>query len=190
MSEEGNKATIMVVDDTPANLKLLDSLLRPRGYRVLAFPRGDLALEAAAKHLPDLILLDVSMPVMDGFEVCRRLKADEALQGIPVVFISAWQDSADKTKAMSAGAVDYITKPFQFEEVYARVQVQLEIAGQRQELKTARRALSGMRPALAAIVRDLEAARSAALPPDAASRVEGALRGAAALLERTTLSGG
>ncbi len=157
MSEELSKGTIMVVDDIPANLKLLDSMLRPRGYRVQAFPRGDLALEAAAKNHPDLILLDVSMPVMDGYEVCRRLKADEALRGIPVIFISAWQDVPDKAKALAAGGVDYITKPFQFEEVYARVQVQMEIAGRRHELKVALETLHGIRPALEAILSDVEA---------------------------------
>ena len=157
MSEEGDKATIMVVDDTPANLKLLDSMLRPRGYRVQAFPRGELALEAAAKNHPDLILLDVSMPVMDGFEVCRRLKADDAMRHIPVIFISAWQDVADKAKALTAGGVDYITKPFQFEEVYARVQVQLEIAMQRREIEAVRETLRSLGPALAAILVDLEA---------------------------------
>ncbi len=158
MSEEEDKATIMVVDDTPANLKLLDSMLRPRGYRVQVFPRGDLALEAAAKNHPDLILLDVSMPVMDGYEVCRRLKADEALRDIPVLFISAWQDMADKAKALAAGGVDYITKPFQFEEVYARVQVQLEVSGRRHELRVALETLHGIRPALEAILADVEAA--------------------------------
>ena len=172
MTEEGDKATIMVVDDTPANLKLLDSMLRPRGYRVHAFPRGDLALEAAAKNRPDLILLDVSMPVMDGFEVCGRLKADHALRDIPVIFISAWQDIADKAKALAAGGVDYITKPFQFEEVFARVKVQLEIAMQRRKLEAVLETFRGIRPTLTAILADLDA-----------GGVNGASRGADALRE-------
>jgi putative two-component system response regulator len=117
--------TIMVVDDTKANLKLLDDMLRARGYRVRAFPSGELALTAAAKHPPDLILLDITMPVMNGFEVCKRLKADGQLKEIPVIFISALNDTTDKVRAFEAGGVDYVTKPFQFAEVQARVETHL-----------------------------------------------------------------
>ncbi|MEI7671630.1 MAG: response regulator, partial [Deltaproteobacteria bacterium] len=128
--------TIMVVDDTPANLNLLQKMLQDKGYRVLAFPDGKMALAAAARHAPDLILLDINMPEMNGFEVCERLKADEALKEIPVIFISALTKTEDKVKAFSVGGVDYVTKPFQFEEVHSRVQTHLRLRRQQVELKT------------------------------------------------------
>lgn len=135
MSSDKTDATIMIVDDTPANLKLLDSTLRERGYRVSAFPRGDLALRAAAESPPDLILLDINMPEMDGFEVCERLKFDGALKEVPVIFISALTETMDKVKAFGLGGVDYVTKPFQFEEVCARVETHLELRRTRLELQ-------------------------------------------------------
>ncbi len=127
MSYDIEKTTIMVVDDTPQNLKLLEKMLQDRGYRVVLFPNGDLALKAAEKRLPDLILLDINMPDIDGFEVCKRLKADEKLKNIPVIFITAMTDTADKVKAFNVGGVDYIAKPFQFEEVQARVETHLHL---------------------------------------------------------------
>ena len=102
--------SIIVVDDTSANLKLLQEMLRAKGYLVLTFLRGAMALKAAAKSPPDLILLDINMPEMNGFEVCKRLKADEMLKDIPVIFISALTETADKVKAFAVGGVDYITK--------------------------------------------------------------------------------
>jgi CheY-like chemotaxis protein len=111
--------SIMVVDDTPANLRLLDDLLRQQGYRVRLFPRGALALKAAAANPPDLILLDIMMPDMDGFEVCRQLKANPALNDVPVIFISALADADHKVKAFEHGGMDYVTKPFQEAEVLA-----------------------------------------------------------------------
>jgi len=126
---------IMVVDDTPANLQLLHQMLRENAYRVLAFTDGRMALTAAAKSPPDLILLDIKMPGMDGFEVCERLKADEVLKEIPVIFISALSETIDKVKAFAVGGVDYITKPFQFEEVNARIETHLEIRRQKRELQ-------------------------------------------------------
>jgi CheY-like chemotaxis protein len=108
------KATILVVDDTPANLKLLQEMLQSKGYRVLASPDGKTALNAATKSPPDLILLDINMPEMNGFEVCERLKANELLKAIPILFISALTETTDKMKAFSVGGVDYISKPFQF----------------------------------------------------------------------------
>lgn len=131
------KITIMVVDDTPANLRLLSNMLSKEGYRVLTFPRGLMALNAVAKAPPDLILLDIRMPDMDGFEVCNRLKADQCSRDIPVIFISALNETADKINAFAAGGVDYVTKPFQFEEVHARVKAHLEISRQRQEIQEA-----------------------------------------------------
>ncbi len=142
MNNEDPTAVIMVVDDTPANLKLLDEMLQGRGYRVVQFPRGAMALRAAAKHPPDLILLDIMMPEMDGFEVCRQLKAAENLKDIPVLFISALDGTDDKLKAFSAGGLDYVTKPFQEQEVLARVKThlslrrqQVRIAAQKQQLQ-------------------------------------------------------
>jgi putative two-component system response regulator len=130
-----SRPTIMIVDDTPANLALLQDMLHMENYRVLAFPQGALALKAAEKSPPDIILLDIVMPEMDGFEVCRRLKADEKLKDIPVLFISALSDNIDKGRAFEAGGIDYIIKPFQFEEVHARVGAQLRLAMAKRELQ-------------------------------------------------------
>ncbi|HBF34893.1 TPA: two-component system response regulator, partial [Candidatus Sumerlaeota bacterium] len=127
MNSESEKDTVMVVDDTPANLKLLQEMLEGSGYRVQAFPCGKMALSAAAKKPPDLILLDINMPDMDGFEVCKRLKDDVILKDIPVLFISALDETVGKVKAFAAGGVDYVTKPFQYEEVYARVKAHLHL---------------------------------------------------------------
>lgn len=127
-------ATILVVDDTLPNLELLSEMLKARGYRVRPVPSGDLALQAAKSNPPDLILLDVHMPEMDGYEVCEHLKADEQLQDIPVLFISGLSETTDKVRAFQVGGADYITKPFQFEEVEARVATHLELRRQRREL--------------------------------------------------------
>ena len=121
------KGAILVVDDQPANLKLLEDMLRQQDYQVRSFPRGRLALAAAAAHPPDLILLDINMPEMDGFQVCERLKSNPALSRIPVIFLSALNETEDKVKAFRSGGVDYVTKPFQFDEVQARVETQLQL---------------------------------------------------------------
>lgn len=130
-----SQPTIMVVDDSAANLKVLQEALQAKGYRVLAFPNGKMALTAAAKSSPDLILLDIKMPGMNGFEVCECLKADGALKEIPVLFISALTETADKVKAFSMGGVDYVTKPFQFEEVHARVETHLKLRAAQREVR-------------------------------------------------------
>lgn len=127
LSEGPRSSTIMLVDDTPENLKLLQGMLQSHGYRVLVFTRARRALDAARRRPPELILLDVTMPEMDGFEMCRRLKEDPALREVPVLFISALSETEDKVKAFAAGGVDYITKPFQFEEVQARVETHLKV---------------------------------------------------------------
>jgi response regulator RpfG family c-di-GMP phosphodiesterase len=126
------KSNIMVVDDQPANLKLLEDLLTQLGHAVRSFPRGRLALDAAARNLPDLILLDINMPEMNGFEVCQKLKADDRLASIPVLFLSALNETRDKVNAFRSGGVDYITKPFQVEEVSARVETHLQLYRARQ----------------------------------------------------------
>jgi DNA-binding response OmpR family regulator len=118
---------IMVVDDEPANLRLIEEMLQQKGYEVRSFPRGRLALAAAAKQPPDLILLDVTMPELTGYEVCERLKSDPDVSQIPVIFLSALSATEDKVKAFRSGGVDYISKPFQLEEVYARVATHLNL---------------------------------------------------------------
>jgi two-component system, sensor histidine kinase and response regulator len=130
-----NKRDIMIVDDNPANLKLLEDMLCQQGHEVHSFPLGRLALAAAASHPPDLILLDVNMPEMNGYEVCERLKNTAALSAIPVVFLSALNETQDKVKAFQSGAVDYISKPFQFEEVHARVETHLQLYSLQQALR-------------------------------------------------------
>ena len=120
-------ASILVVDDAPANLQVLAGMLKERGYKVRPAPSGKLALLAAQRDPPDLILLDIKMPEMDGFEVCEHLKADDRLKGIPVIFISALTEQLDKMKAFAIGGVDYITKPFQMEELHARVETHLKL---------------------------------------------------------------
>ncbi|MBN1297340.1 response regulator [bacterium] len=117
----------MVVDDTPENLKLLSSLLKQNGYKVYAMPRGDLALEAALRNPPDLILLDINMPGLNGYETCRLLKQDPILKSIPVIFISALNQTIDKVDAFHSGGVDYITKPFVFEEIQVRITTHLQL---------------------------------------------------------------
>jgi len=121
------QANILIVDDTPANLTLLSGILKEKGYRVRPVPSGKLALGAVEIEPPDLILLDISMPELDGFEVCRRLKDDIRFRDIPVIFVSALTETLEKVKAFSVGGVDYITKPFQFEEIEARVETHLKL---------------------------------------------------------------
>ena len=120
-------ARIMVVDDIPENLTLLHDMLRAEGYQVVLFPSGEMALKAAAKQPPDLVLLDINMPGLNGFEVCRRLKAQPELAGIPVIFLSALNEPLDKLQAFQCGGVDYVTKPFEVEELRARVRTHLAL---------------------------------------------------------------
>lgn len=121
------QASILVVDDVPANLTLLSGMLKEKGHRVRPVPSGKLALKAVEREAPDLILLDINMPEMDGYEVCQKLKQDVRFRDIPVIFISALAETLDKVKAFGSGGVDYVTKPFQFEEVEARVETHLKL---------------------------------------------------------------
>lgn len=134
MGHSAKKMSILIVDDTPANLGLLSDMLKVAGYGVRPAPNGRLALQAAQNLPPDLILLDINMPEMNGFEVCRKLKDDDQLKSIPVLFISALTDIEDKVKAFKAGGVDYITKPLHAEEVLARVETHLKIKRYQMEL--------------------------------------------------------
>lgn len=134
-NQVSHKGNILVVDDRPANLKLLSEMLEGCGYEVRPATDGPLALRAAATEPPDLVLLDVSMPEMDGYEVCARLRENDELKDIPVIFISAHTEVLDKVKAFGAGGVDYVTKPFQFEEVQARVEAHLTLRRLRIDLE-------------------------------------------------------
>jgi signal transduction histidine kinase len=124
---ESHAANLLVVDDTPDNLRLLSTMLSDKGYKVRGVINGEMALKAARSTPPDLILLDITMPQMNGYEVCQNLKADGKTSGIPVIFLSALDQVLDKVTAFAVGGVDYITKPFNLEEVLARVENQLTI---------------------------------------------------------------
>jgi diguanylate cyclase (GGDEF)-like protein len=133
--EQYHKQKVLIVDDRPDNLELLSAILISQGYEVEKKDRGQLALEAAKTKPPDIILLDISMPEMDGFEVCQRLKADDHTKHIPIIFLSTLKEASHKTQAFNFGGNDYITKPFQIEEVIARVKNQLEINRLQTELQ-------------------------------------------------------
>ena len=122
-----NSAEILIVDDIPANLNLLRQALEPEGYNIIAAPSGEVALQIADRTQPDLILLDIMMPGMDGFETCHLLKSDKATADIPVIFITAKDEMESVVEGFEVGGVDYITKPFQHEEVRARVVTHLAI---------------------------------------------------------------
>ncbi|MEP0750963.1 response regulator [Trichocoleus sp. Lan] len=129
------KADILIVDDTPDNIRFLSSLLLDKGYNVRKSINGQMALTAVKTLQPDLILLDINMSGMNGYEVCERLKEDTETSSVPVIFLSALDDVLDKVKAFQVGGVDYITKPFQIEEVLARIQNQLTIQSLQTQLK-------------------------------------------------------
>ncbi|MEG4580979.1 response regulator [Microcoleus sp. MON1_C5] len=124
---ESHLTNLLVVDDTPDNLRLLSTMLSDKGYKVRGVINGEMALKAARSTPPDLILLDITMPQMNGYEVCEHLKADRKTSSVPVIFLSALDQVLDKVKAFAVGGVDYITKPFHLEEVLARVENQLTI---------------------------------------------------------------
>jgi DNA-binding NtrC family response regulator len=153
-------ATILIVDDEPLNVDLLEQELGSAGYRTLAAADGERGYAMAAEHLPDLILLDVMMAGIDGYEVCRRLKAGPETRAIPVIFLTALTDTFEKVRAFSAGAVDYVTKPFQPEELLARVGTHIAL---RREIEAHRRSKATLRLLVedlrGAIVGDSPAAR-------------------------------
>jgi two-component system, sensor histidine kinase and response regulator len=126
---------IMVVDDTSDSLRLMTDLLTAEGYKVRPTPDPQLALDSAFANPPDLILLDVKMPGMDGFEACQRLKQNESTSNVPVIFVSALQDMEDRVRGFEVGGLDFITKPIHREEVLARVSAQLELFRVRQHLE-------------------------------------------------------
>ena len=132
---ENQKNLILVVDDNINNIKILSDVMQMQGHHVCVASNGENALKQLKTISPDLILLDIMMPGIDGFEICRRLKASEKTKDIPVIFMTALTDTADKIKAFKLGAVDYITKPFQQEEIVARVNVQLKLRNLNRELQ-------------------------------------------------------
>jgi signal transduction histidine kinase len=125
---------VFIVDDVPANLSLLRDLLETKGYKVSAFPSGNLALKALRRLTPDLILLDVMMPEMDGFQLCERLRADTRTQETPVIFMSALDDTESKLRAFDIGGSDYVTKPFREKEILARIDRQLQVTRQHMQI--------------------------------------------------------
>lgn len=128
------KPDILIVDDTPNNLRLLSTLLNEQGYKTRLALDGERALKAIEKKTPDLILLDVLMPVMDGYTLCQIIKEEKTYQHIPILFISALHEGLEKSKAFSAGGVDYITKPFSEEEVLARIRTHLDLKQSKDKL--------------------------------------------------------
>lgn len=135
------KIDILIVDDTPQNLKVLSDFLRNQGYKARPVSSGKLALRAAETSPPDLVLLDINMPEMNGYEVCEAFKAHPKLKDIPIIFISALSETLDKVRAFNVGGIDYITKPFQFEEVQVRIRTHLALRQLNQNLSQQNQAL-------------------------------------------------
>lgn len=128
--------TILVADDEPVNRALIQRRLEREGYRVLTVPNGSQAVEKAKEFLPDLVLLDVMMPEMDGMDACRLIKEDETTRDIPIIFLSARDETEMKVSGLSLGANDYISKPFKAEELLARVHVAIRMKSERDNLRT------------------------------------------------------
>lgn len=152
------RADILIVDDTPANLDLLSGMLSDKGYRFRVATSGARAIAAAASARPDLIMLDITMPEMDGYETCRSLKGNPSTAGVPVIFISALDEALDKVRAFEAGGADYVSKPFQFEEVLARIEHQLRISRLQRSLEGRNAELATKNAMLVEISQQLEQA--------------------------------
>lgn len=135
MTQLTPRSSVLIVDDLPNNVRLLSIMLTEKGYQVRKAINGQMALNTVRSLIPDLILLDINMPDLNGYQVCEQLKADEKTREIPVIFISALDDVLDKVKAFQVGGVDYISKPFQGEEVMARIENQLTICRQKKQLQ-------------------------------------------------------
>lgn len=131
------KGNILIVDDLPENLRFLTEILNKNGYKVRCVTNGAMALRTVRNHPPDAILLDIKMPDMDGYQVCEALKSDENTSEIPIIFLSALDQIFDKVKAFKVGGVDYISKPFEPEEVLVRLETQVTIGHQKRQLKEA-----------------------------------------------------
>ena len=153
-TETNNLITILVVDDTPGSIGVVQAVLEKAGYRVAIATSGEKALQRAALVMPNLILLDVLMPGLDGYETCRRLKAQEATRDIPVIFLSGLTETFDKVKGFGLGAVDYLIKPVAPEELLARVRTHVTISRLERELRAANRTLEERVAARTAELRD------------------------------------
>src|SRR5580658_9308576 len=136
LARSATRGTVMVVDDNPENLQLMEEMLLSRGYDVRCLPSGRLALAAVSEEAPDLILLDINMPEMNGYEVCEELKASAHLSEIPVIFLSALNALEDRLRAFRSGGVDYMSKPFQIEEVQARVDTHVRLRRLQREVES------------------------------------------------------
>ncbi len=157
-------ATILVVDDNPTNLEVLSDCLTQFGYTVLLKKDGEKALALLDRRIPDIILLDILMPGIDGFETCKRLKAMDAAKDIPVIFMTALSDTSDKIKGFELGAVDYITKPFHQEEVLARIRAHITIQDLKKSLQTKNRELQKVLERERKMAEDLRLNLSISLP--------------------------
>lgn len=155
---EQNKADILIVDDKPENLRLLTTILTARGYEVRKAINGKLCIRAALTIVPDLILLDINMPEMSGYEVCQRLRKQPKTQNVPIVFLSALNEPLDKVKAFEYGGNDYISKPFQLEEICIRIENQLKISSLQKQLERQKQELEKQNKRLEREIEDRMAA--------------------------------
>mgnify|MGYP001554486077 CR=1 FL=1 len=184
--------TILIVDDTPANLGVLVETLGAAGYQLMVAEDGEEALAQTVQTQPDLILLDVMMPGIDGFETCRRLRAQSTPRDVPVLFMTALSETADKVKAFAAGGVDYITKPIEHEEALARIRTHLTLRRLRRELEDQlalkerfmRIAGHDLRNPLCLILMAGELARRQSATPDALAKYLGNIADSAAQMRR------
>ena len=187
-------ARILVVDDTPANIQTLAATLKPQGYQVSVATNGQQALEVMSRIQPDLILMDIMMPEMDGFEACERIKATPAWHEIPIIFLTAKTETADLVKGFELGAVDYVAKPFNAHELLARVNTHLTIHQLRSSLAAKNAEMVeknlALEAARAQITRELDIARALqiAILPSRFPDAQGCL-GAARMLPATSMGG-
>ena len=169
------QGTLLVIDDIPENLTVLRKCLTDHHYRVAVARNGKVALERVKRIRPDLILLDVLMPGMDGFEVCRQLKQDDMTRAIPVIFMTALDTSEDKVKGFEAGAEDYVTKPLNYQEVLARVHTHVTLYKLQQELRTRNTELQAALERERRILKVLRLNLSVALPHELHTLLTGIL---------------
>ena len=158
MNNIEEKSTIMIVDDQPENVKLLIAYLKKSGFRISVAQSGEEAIKRVKRVMPDLVLLDVKLPGIDGFETCRRLKANETTKEIPVIFLTALADAIDKVKGIEAGGADYVTKPFEGLELLARIKTHLELSRYRKKLEQTNQELRQANEALLESRKQLELA--------------------------------
>ena len=193
VNHDAHAASVLIVEDTIDTLRLLSDLLSEQGYDVRAVTNGRQALQAVERDPPDLILLDIGLPEVDGYEVCRHLRASERSHDVPVIFITALTDTVDKVQAFEAGGVDYVTKPFQVEEVLARVKTHVALRRARAELadsfarlrtlehlrdEMVRMVIHDMRSPLASLLMDLRFLKGSAgaLSDDGQAALQSALK--------------